>query len=44
MSIRVILERLRKNSSLTDIKVSQKQYDHVVNVWKKFEMKKMNNY
>ena len=28
-------------SSLTDRKISDKEYEHVLNVWKKFEMKTM---
>ena len=31
-------------SSLTDGKSSEKEYEHVVNVWNKFEMKKMKDY
>ena len=31
-------------SSLTDKKISDKEYEHVLNVWKKFEMKTMKYY
>ena len=31
-------------SSLTDRKISDKDYEHVLNVWKKLEMKKMKDY
>ena len=31
-------------SSLTDRKISDKEYEHVLNVWKKSEMKTMKNY
>ena len=31
-------------SSLTDRKISDKEYEHVLNVWKKFEMKTMKDY
>ena len=31
-------------SSLTDKKITNKEYEHVLNVWKKFEMKTMKNY
>ena len=31
-------------SSLTGKKFSDKEYDHVLNVWKKFEMKTMKGY
>ena len=31
-------------SSLTDRKISDKGYDHVLNVWKRFEMKRMKDY
>ena len=48
----MILKSLRKNdvakkkfySSLTDRKISDKEYEHVLNVWKKFEMKTMKDY
>ena len=30
--------------SLTDRKITDKEYEHVLNVWKKFEMKTMNDY
>ena len=47
-----ILKSLRKKlpskekfySSLTDRKISDKEYEHVLNVWKKFEMKTMKDY
>ena len=31
-------------SSLTDRKISDKEYEHVLNVWKNFEMKTMKDY
>ena len=31
-------------SSLTDKKISDKEYDHVLNVWNKFETKTMKDY
>ena len=31
-------------SSLTNRKISDKKYEHVLNVWNKFEMKTMKNY
>ena len=31
-------------SSLTDSKISDKEYEHVLNVWEKIEMKKMKDY
>ena len=31
-------------SSLTDRKSCEKEYEHVLNVWNKFEMKKMKDY
>ena len=31
-------------SSLTDRKITDKEYKHVINVWKKFEMKTMKDY
>ena len=31
-------------SSLTDRKLSDKEYDHVLKVWNKFEMKTMKDY
>ena len=31
-------------SSLTNRKISDKEYEHVFNVWKKFEMKAMKDY
>ena len=31
-------------SSLTDRKISDKEYEHVLNVWNKFEMKTMKDY
>ena len=31
-------------SSLTGKKISDKEYEHVLNVWDKFEMKKMKDY
>ena len=31
-------------SSLTDRKISDKEYVHVLNVWKRFEMKTMKDY
>ena len=31
-------------SSLTDRKISDKGYDHVLNIWKRFEMKRMKDY
>ena len=31
-------------SSLTDRKISDKGYDRVLNVWKRFEMKRMKDY
>ena len=31
-------------SSLTDRKISDKKYEHVLNVWNKFEMKTMKDY
>ena len=31
-------------SSLTDRKFTDKQYEHVMNVWKNFEMKTMKDY
>ena len=31
-------------SSLADRKISEKKYEHVLNVWKKFEMKTMKDY
>ena len=31
-------------SSLTNRKISDKKYEHVLNVWKKIEMKKMKDY
>ena len=31
-------------SSLTDRKISDKEYDHVLKVWNKFEMKTMKDY
>ena len=45
----MILKSLRKNylakkSSLTDRKISDKEYEYVLNVWKKFEMKTMKDY
>ena len=32
------------NSSLTGKKISDKEYDHVLNVWNKFEMETMKDY
>ena len=45
----MILKSLKKKlprkekfySSLADRKISEKKYEHVLNVWKKFEMKTM---
>ena len=41
-------EKLRSKekffSSLTNRKISDKKYEHVLNVWKKIEMKKMKDY
>ena len=34
----------RFSSSLTDIKISDTEYEHVLNVWKKFEMKTMKDH
>ena len=31
-------------SSLTDRKITDKEYEHVLNVWNKFEMKTMKDY
>ena len=31
-------------SFLIDTKVTDKKYEHVINVWEKFEMETMNNY
>ena len=31
-------------SSLTDSKITDKEYEHVLNVWNKFEMKTMKDY
>ena len=31
-------------SSLANIKINEKEYKHVVNVWNKFEMKTMKDY
>ena len=31
-------------SSLTDRKISDKGYDHVLNIWKRSEMKRMKDY
>ena len=31
-------------SYLTDIKVTVKEYEHLINVWKKFEVEKMKEY
>ena len=31
-------------NSLTDKKITEKEYEHVVNVWNKFEMKSTKNY
>ena len=46
MNIWVILKSLKKNclaknSSLTNRKISDKEYEHVLNVWDKFEIKTM---
>ena len=51
MSLWVILGRLRNScmenkfySYLTDIKITVKEYEHLINVWIKFEMEKMKEY
>ena len=31
-------------SSLTDRKISDKEYEHVINAWRQFEMKMMKDY
>ena len=31
-------------SSLTNRKITDKEYEHVINVWKKFEIKTMKDY
>ena len=51
MIICVILKSLKKNcqtkkfnNSSTYRKITDKDYEHALNVWKKFEMKKMKDY
>ena len=47
MNIWAILKSLKKNclskkgfgSSLTDINITDKEYEHVLNIWNKYEMK-----
>ena len=51
MSIWVILENLKQNclakkcyTLLTDRKINDKEYEHALNVWIKFEMKMVKDY
>ena len=37
-------EKLSVQSLLTDRKISDKEYEHVLSVWNKFEMKRMKDY
>ena len=39
-----LLSKEKFYSSLTGKKISDKEYDHVLNVWNKFEMKTMKDY
>ena len=42
--IKELLSKEKFYSSLTDRKISDKEYDHVLKVWNKFEMKTMKDY
>ena len=40
-SLKELSRKEKLYSSFTDIKISEKEYDHVLKVWNKFEMKAM---
>ena len=40
-SLKELSSKEKLYSSLTDIKISEKEYDYVLKVWNKFEMKTM---